>query len=83
MKTQQKLGLEPAFPPSREMQELAPTCYGYHVGMSKRFYAACAAMHGLCASPDKGIYSSIEQAWEHLAKTAFIIADQLLKQETE
>jgi len=49
-------------------------------GMSKRFYAACAAMQGILAHSgyydDKGIM----QGFVH---RAYIIADELLKQENE
>ena len=74
-----KLGTEPAFPPSREMQELAPTCEGYHVGMSKRFYAACAAMQGILAS-------GLKIGWTNpnpylVSRVSYEFADELLKQE--
>lgn len=77
-----KLGFEPAFPPSREMQELAPACEGYHVGMSKRFYAACAAMQGILANTNIASGKTRNTSW-HYAKMAFDCADQLLKQEYE
>jgi hypothetical protein len=73
-----KIGQDPAFPPTREMQELSPTCQGYHVGMNKRFYAACAAMQGLIASGHKDLND------EWYARTIFMaykFADELLKQE--
>ncbi len=44
-------------------------------GMSKRFYAACAAMQGLLANPGRGY--TVEQ----LAQVSFESADELLKQE--
>ena len=80
METKQKLGSEPAFPPTREMQELAPTCEGYHVGMSKRFYAACAAMQGLTANSHEDL---IKMDFETLSKQAFRIADWMLNQEEQ
>lgn len=52
-------------------------------GMTKRFYAACAAMQGLCALPNKGTFESLEQANELLVKQSYAIADELLKQENE
>lgn len=78
METKQKLGSEPAFPPTREMQELAPTCEGYHVGMSKRFYAACAAMQGLLASGD---YNVKLFTAKQISQKAYELADQMLNQE--
>lgn len=45
-------------------------------GMSKRFYAACAAMQGLLAS---GSYSSMENC----IADAYAHADELLKQENK
>ena len=50
-------------------------------GMTKRFYAACAAMQGLCAVNDKGTFSSIEEVYEKLISHSYKLADELLKQE--
>jgi len=89
MKTEnEKLGQEPAFPPSRETQELAPSCEGYHVGMSKRFYAACAAMQGILTNQNlsqnltKGITNN-KDANAAIINHAYAVADELLKQENE
>jgi len=87
----EKLGQEPAFPPTREMQELTPTCEGYHVGMNRRFYAACAAMQGLLANdqiiialskiyPENSQFAELRQ---HTVSMAYEYADELLKQENE
>ena len=48
-------------------------------GMSKRFYASCAAMQGILA----GIKTSknIAPDAERIIKDAYILADELLKQE--
>lgn len=52
-------------------------------GMSKRFYAACAAMQGLLANGryDQRYYEG--DSTEIICKRAFKIADELLKQESE
>lgn len=77
-----KLGQEPAFPPSREMQELSPDCEGYHVGMSKRFYAACAAMQGILASSKFDVVSGYGAGHDvTVARKAFEFADELLRRE--
>lgn len=60
-------------------------------GMSKRFYAACAAVQGILANPNTA--AQIQNAYGGIApkdiadklvcKQAFTIADELLKQENE
>lgn len=72
-----KLGQEPAFPNGMEVNN------GY--GMSKRFYAACAAMQGILSNEetakiridtvDEGIYKTVSFAYK--------LADELLKQENK
>ena len=54
----------------------------YQDGMTKRFYAACAAMQGLLANASMIDNHSLQGA-EWIAKHAFIQADELLKQENE
>jgi hypothetical protein len=78
MKTE-KLGSEPAFPVTENI--------GLN-GMSKRFYAACAAMQGVLSNPNtaKQIYATFgevtsEQANQIICVTAYKMADELLKQE--
>ena len=73
----QKLGQEPAFSCTYEMKISGQNKLCYHDGMSKRFYAACAAMQGIAAmhSTKSDIYN------EWICKTAFNMADELLKQE--
>lgn len=93
MEKNQKLGQEPAFPPSRETQELAPKCFGYHVGMSKRFYAACAAMQGiLAATYNKDGHNEVSETAnecgydsydDFIITESYKLADELLKQEYE
>ncbi len=78
--SKEKLGQEPAFP-IEEMQkntndsgvsELVP-----HLGMSKRFYAACAAMQGLLANRD------FNHDLTAVVKASYDFADELLKQENK
>lgn len=67
-----KLGQEPAFgavagtPQDGYLQE----------GMTKRFYAACAAMQGLLANP-----RSSDESQTSIINASYDIADKLLKQE--
>ena len=61
----EKLGQEAAFP-----------MYQVEGGMSKRFYAACAAMQGF-------ISSGYEGSADVIAEMAYRVADELLKQENE
>lgn len=72
-----KLGQEPAFPAENLGQ------YSYS-GMSKRFYAACAAMQGILAS-QVGNYEveggTRQDYCEQLIEQSFQFADELLKQE--
>ena len=48
-------------------------------GMSKRFYAACAAMQGLCSNPH--VIKCGELDLIPFIETAYKMADELLKQE--
>ena len=73
----QKLGQEPAFSCTYEMKISGQNKLCYHDGMSKRFYAACAAMQGIAAM--HSTKSDIDNEW--ICKTAFNMADELLKQE--
>lgn len=51
-------------------------------GMSKRFYAACAAMQGILAAKNNGLDDT--PAFIHFqVRVAFQYADELLKQEYE
>lgn len=72
----EKLGQEPAFSCTYEMRIDGKSKLCYHEGMSKRFYAACAAMQGILASDVKDKPSEI-------VRGAYLIADELLKQENE
>jgi hypothetical protein len=75
------LGQEPAFP----FEEEIDGNYGKYkqvasYGMSKRFYAACAAMQGLIAGCDVNA-GGFDAKWT--AKAAWNMADELLKEENE
>lgn len=71
----EKLGQEPAFPLAEPQNE-------FEIGMSKRFYAACAAMNGLMSSlsPTQEITARLA---EQISKESYMIADELLKQENK
>ena len=78
----EKLGQESAFPIGYD------TGYDASKGISKRFYAACMAMQGLCSSSQirPGTFDFENQCKEtikHLTKVAYNIADELLKQENK
>ena len=82
---QVKIGQEPAFGFGYEKLRSYAERYGTYktpekeLGMSKRFYAACMAMQGLLA----GIKTthSIAPESERIVKDAYVLADELLKQE--
>ena len=84
MKTaEEKLGQEPAFPvESKEYGNVGIN----EIGMSKRFYAACAAMQGMlshstryhCRTQDSHL------TWKQgMIKESYELADELLRQEGE
>lgn len=88
----EKLGQEPAFPElTTEYDGVGNVLPYQNKGMSKRFYAACAAMQGLLANegliialskeyPKGADYSKIRR---HYTIMAYEYADELLKQENE
>ena len=67
-----KLGQEPAF-----AKQSLPE-YGQQ-GMSKRFYAACAAMQGILAGNE--IARTGRKADSSIVEMFYSLADELLKQE--
>ncbi len=69
----EKLGQTPAY----------PTDYvdSKNAGMSKRFYAACCAMHGICVNAGRNGYSFANA--KDLIGRCYELADELLKQENE
>lgn len=105
---QNKLGQEPAFHSEVQVNleckisnKQTSNFTILDFGMSKRFYAACAAMQGLLSQhikPNKGdaFNWEFEPAYksrfltniddndnQELVRDAYMIADELLKQETE
>ena len=78
---EKKLGQEPTFPIEINNDK-------FHIsgiGISKRFYAACAAMQGILSNEDLRIAILKDEINGHgnFAKIAFEFADELLKQEYE
>ena len=76
MNEKQKLGQEPAFANGSKniINEDIPN------GMSKRFYAACAAMQGLLAG--RSTHMSLSTIGEYgVIEYAYKFADELLRQE--
>ena len=75
-----KQGQEPAFPVIEEIQGNYGKYWQTTVGMSKRFYAACAAMQGMLGN---GRYSDTEldNTIPDVIKICYRVADELLKQE--
>ena len=69
----EKLGQEPAF----SAENLGPHSYS---GMSKRFYAACAAMQGMLANSNYKD-SDFNRNKESMISLCYVAADELLKQE--
>ena len=77
----ERLGQDLAFPTT----ELEYTGDGFHnwvtePGMSKRFYAACAAMQGIAATLSD-TQEIEEDLAEQIAKESYTLADALLKYE--
>ena len=78
----EKLGQEPAFPLEGTLVDKCGVINFNPFGMSKRFYAACAAMQGMLAG------STVELSPEDLDEKFIIeesyrFADELLKQENQ
>jgi hypothetical protein len=69
-----KLGQESAFP-------LTDSETFANNGMSKRFYAACCVMQGMCADPN--IMLNNPTNITTVVKIAYNVADELLRQENE
>jgi len=71
-----KLGQKPAFPIYTDDMPLEGS-----PGISKRFYAACAAMQGLLANPDIDRFGRHKgDSFDVIAKS-YDFADKLLEQE--
>lgn len=72
MKTEEeKLGQDPAFPKNNVHEK----------GMSKRFYAACAAMQGFLSYGVANPLGTNDPNYELIVKQSYKFADELLKQE--
>jgi len=75
----EKLGQEPAFPEILLDTYSGKPC-GQEHGVSKRFYAACAAMQGVlsanCVEIEKGTLN-----YSLIAEISYRMADELLIQE--
>ena len=75
METNKSKQNEPAFPSLSQMNES-----GYisneNFGMSKRFFAACAAMQGMLSNGTENIYEK-----DLTVLRAYAYADEILKQE--
>lgn len=65
---------EPAFPMDFEQRN------DFQLGMSKRFYAACAALTGIMANSNPDF---IRMDFETAVGHAYACADELLKQENK
>jgi hypothetical protein len=77
--SKEKLGQEPAFSNSETYNPNNMEANGmFSPGMSKRFYAACAAMQGLYSNP-----AMANRAVEEVIASAYAAADELLKQENK
>ena len=72
----EKLCQEPAFATSADLCGEAV----YQEGMSKRFYAACAAMQGMLANPDTCNWAKSEEC---VIESAYRHADALLHLENQ
>ena len=89
MSTENKLGQEPAYANTETYNPNNMECNDtFQQGMSKRFYAACAALQGILANPNtagqvKYEFGQVkaERANEIVVRTAYSLADELLKQE--
>lgn len=81
MSEKQKLGQEPAFATSADLCGEAV----YQEGMSKRFYAACAAMQGLLSNSfvNTALSQNPEVQNTEVVNKAYAIADELLKRENQ
>ena len=91
MSEKQKLGKEPAFPMVNseglpgDLSIVNCNPANSSVGMSKRFYAACAAMQGLLSNSfvNTVLSQNPEVQNTEVVNKAYAIADELLKQENE
>jgi hypothetical protein len=76
MSKKNKLGQRPAF----ASQSMNSTTINVQEGISKRFYAACAAMQGLLSNAE---VTTGTLTGEELIDKCYLFADELLKQEDD
>ena len=85
----EKLGQEPAFPITEEQMDRIEQYphMSEMAGMSKRFYAARAAMQGLLSNElylkDAALATKGKNIVREIVSNAYAFADELLKQEFE
>lgn len=76
----EKLGLEPAF--ANVAFDKTGTFTHLedqgHYGMTKRFYAACAAMQGILSNP---AFSGLKSNPSDISKMSYAMADEILNKE--
>ena len=80
----EKLGQEPALPIVLQ-HGLSHDCH-VEPGMSKRFFAACAAMQGILSNPahaEQFLVNDWGVDGRRIAQNAWHCADELLNQENE
>ena len=73
-----KLGQEPAFATSAALSANEDL---YQSGMSKRFYAACAAMQGFIAMGSTNPNDIRKPDYKNIIIESYAFADELLKRE--
>lgn len=78
-----KLGQEPAFPPTfKESFEAQLNSTKQPWGISKRLYVACAIAQGMLSN-NLMIGQMSDEAFKYLVERSYKCADELLKQENE
>lgn len=82
IENEKKLGEEPAFPLDGELIDKIRGLNFNPLGMSKRFFAAIMAMHGILSSRNRDSILSLSEESADYIQIAYKLADKLLKQET-
>ena len=93
MEKKERLGQEPAFAALaidksiKSDEQTTEHSLNGNNGMSKRFYAACAAMQGILSNQQWAESMKIKDDWDEFKNRvisgSFEIADELLRQENE
>lgn len=78
-----KLGQEPAFPVCSQAFSTVIGRGHEPIGMSKRFYAACAAMQGILSDKENQVIDGNLASVEQIINVSYVLADELLKQEEQ